>query len=59
MGFGEWAVCLRGEDPLIGFCGFRFLDGTSEIELLYGIAPRLLGTRADDGSRTSGAAVWF
>jgi ribosomal-protein-alanine N-acetyltransferase len=38
-GFGHWAVCPRESDTLIGFCGFRFLDDTTEIELLYGLAP--------------------
>jgi len=42
-GFGEWAVCLRGHDPLIGFCGLRFLGDPPEIELLYGIAPPYWG----------------
>ena len=38
-GFGEWAVCLRGKDPLIGFCGFRFTGDPPEVELFYGLAP--------------------
>jgi ribosomal-protein-alanine N-acetyltransferase len=38
-GFGEWAVCLKGKEPLIGFCGFRFIGDPSEVELLYGLAP--------------------
>jgi ribosomal-protein-alanine N-acetyltransferase len=37
-GFGEWAVFPREEERLIGFCGFRFVAGTPEIELLYGLA---------------------
>ncbi len=42
-GFGHWAVCPAGDDALIGFCGFRFLDETPEIELLYGLAPAYWG----------------
>jgi [ribosomal protein S5]-alanine N-acetyltransferase len=37
-GFGIWAVIHRENGELIGFCGFRFLDDTPEIELLYGIS---------------------
>jgi RimJ/RimL family protein N-acetyltransferase len=25
--------------PMIGFCGFRFLEDSTEIELLYGLLP--------------------
>jgi RimJ/RimL family protein N-acetyltransferase len=35
-GFGQWAVFLKSEPPLIGFCGFRLRDSTPE--LLYGLA---------------------
>jgi RimJ/RimL family protein N-acetyltransferase len=37
-GFGIWAVIHRENGDLIGFCGLRFLDGTPEIELIYGIS---------------------
>jgi ribosomal-protein-alanine N-acetyltransferase len=37
-GFGIWAAIHRENGDLIGFCGFRFLDGTPEIELIYGIS---------------------
>lgn len=37
-GFGLWAVIHKESGGLIGFCGFRFLDDTSEVELLYGIS---------------------
>jgi ribosomal-protein-alanine N-acetyltransferase len=42
-GFGLWMVCFRGHQTLIGFCGFRFLDATPAIELLYGLAPTSWG----------------
>ena len=42
-GFGHWAVCPAGEAALVGFCGFRFLDETPEVELLYGLAPAYWG----------------
>ncbi len=38
-GFGEWVVEPRGEARAIGFCGLRFVAGTPEIEILYGLAP--------------------
>ena len=42
-GFGEWIVEPRGEPRPIGFCGFRFVAGTPEIEILYGLAPDCWG----------------
>jgi ribosomal-protein-alanine N-acetyltransferase len=42
-GFGLWIVCFRGHQTLIGFCGFRFLDATTVVELLYGLAPAYWG----------------
>lgn len=36
-GFGQWAVVLRAEGTLIGYVGFKYLEQTPEIELLYGI----------------------
>lgn len=38
-GFGLFAVIHKEDEKVIGFCGFRFLDDTDEIELLYGILP--------------------
>ena len=41
--FGIWAIIYKQQDELIGFCGFRFLDDTPEIELLYGISSQYWG----------------
>jgi RimJ/RimL family protein N-acetyltransferase len=35
-GFGFWAVTLRDDDKLIGYCGLIFLDDTTEVEVAYG-----------------------
>jgi ribosomal-protein-alanine N-acetyltransferase len=52
-GYGHWAVCLRGTDDVIGFCGFRVLDDGPDIELLYGLAPAHWGKGlATEASRT-------
>ncbi len=37
-GWGQWAVVVKDEEKLIGYCGLKFLDDTPEVELLYGIA---------------------
>ncbi len=37
-GFGIWGVVYEESEELVGFCGFRSLDDTPEIELLYGIS---------------------
>lgn len=36
-GFGQWAVVHKTEGELIGYVGFKHLEQTPEIELLYGI----------------------
>ncbi len=42
-GFGLWSVFFKGEDVLIGFCGFRHFDDPPEVEILYGVTPRHWG----------------
>ncbi len=37
-GFGRWAVIYKEDKKLIGWCGLKFLDKTSEIEIGCGIA---------------------
>ena len=36
FGYGVWALELRGEGRLVGYCGLRHLAPTDEVELLYG-----------------------
>lgn len=38
-GFGFWAVLLKEDNALIGFCGLRVFGDASDVEILYGIAP--------------------
>jgi RimJ/RimL family protein N-acetyltransferase len=46
-GFGFWAIRFKNDPQLIGFAGLRFFteDGaeTSEVEILYGVAPEHWG----------------
>jgi ribosomal-protein-alanine N-acetyltransferase len=37
-GFGQFAMVHKGHDKLIGYCGFKFLEESGEVELLYGLA---------------------
>ena len=37
QGFGQWAVELKESGEVIGYAGFKHLDKTEEVELLYGI----------------------
>lgn len=37
-GFGLWAVVEKDSGHVIGYCGLIFLEGTTEIELAYGLA---------------------
>lgn len=36
-GFGQWAMALKDEGTFIGYAGFKQLEQTPEVELLYGI----------------------
>ncbi|HEY0322586.1 MAG TPA: GNAT family N-acetyltransferase [Pyrinomonadaceae bacterium] len=36
-GFGQWVVVHKEDGKLIGYAGFKHLDQTPEVELLYGI----------------------
>lgn len=36
-GYGLWVVCPRGEETIIGFCGYWFFHDPPELELLYGV----------------------
>ena len=38
-GFGLFGIRPRGETELIGFCGFRSIEGSREVELLYALLP--------------------
>lgn len=37
-GFGLWAVTVKESEEMIGYCGLILLDGTTEIEVAYGLA---------------------
>jgi RimJ/RimL family protein N-acetyltransferase len=37
LGFGYWAMELKGEARMVGYCGLRHLTATREVELLYGV----------------------
>ena len=42
-GHGVWAVRLRADNVLIGWCGFAAPDIGEDPEILYGLAPRYWG----------------
>ncbi len=52
-GFGFWALILKDDETLIGFCGLRVFADPADIELLYGIAPSHWG----QGLATEAAAA--
>jgi ribosomal-protein-alanine N-acetyltransferase len=37
-GFGWWAAVLKAENKLIGWCGLKVFENTTEVELLYLLA---------------------
>jgi ribosomal-protein-alanine N-acetyltransferase len=42
-GIGMWCVVLRGHEDTIGFCGFRFIDATTDVEIMYGFRRQYWG----------------
>jgi ribosomal-protein-alanine N-acetyltransferase len=40
---GMWFVHEKPGSPLIGFCGFLPVEGTPDIELMYGLLPQFWG----------------
>ena len=36
-GYGLWGISLKGEVPLVGFCGFWHFHDPPQLELLYGL----------------------
>ena len=43
LGYGQWALELRGEGRLFGHCGLKYLVPTDEVELYYGADPAYWG----------------
>jgi [ribosomal protein S5]-alanine N-acetyltransferase len=42
-GFGIWGVYSKERQNLIGFCGYRYIDKSSRIEIIYGLEPKFWG----------------
>jgi ribosomal-protein-alanine N-acetyltransferase len=42
-GIGLWGVLLKSSNKLAGFCGFRFIEDSRDVELLYGLLPQHWG----------------
>jgi ribosomal-protein-alanine N-acetyltransferase len=43
LGYGQWALELKGEGRLVGHCGLKYLVPTDEVELYYGADPDFWG----------------
>jgi len=55
---GMWMVFRKDNGSLAGFCGFRRIAGSSEVELLYGLWPHFWGQGlATEASRA--AVEWL
>jgi len=53
-GFGLWAAVYKEEKKLIGFCGLKYLDCTTEVEVGYRLAKNYWGMGlATEGARAS------
>ena len=42
-GFGLWAVALKENGKVIGYCGLIFLEETTDVEIAYGFARAFWG----------------
>src|ERR1035438_3861452 len=59
-GVGLWCVLPKPASALAGFCGFRYIDDASEIELLYGLLPDYWGQGlATEAARAALASYGF
>ena len=43
LGYGQWALELKGEGRLVGHCGLKYLVPTDEVELYYWADPAYWG----------------
>ncbi|HEX8502372.1 MAG TPA: GNAT family N-acetyltransferase [Pyrinomonadaceae bacterium] len=43
LGYGQWALELKGEGRFVGYCGLRHMIPTDEVELYYGADPAYWG----------------
>jgi RimJ/RimL family protein N-acetyltransferase len=43
FGLGMWAAQSWNGEAIIGFCGFRFIEDTKDVELMYGFLPAYWG----------------
>jgi len=56
---GFWIISTGQDRPAAGFCGFRFHEGKTEIELLYGLLPEYWGRGfATESSRAVLEYLW-
>ena len=59
FGVGYWGVHTLGTSQMIGFCGFRFIDSTPRIEIVYGLLPHYWGRGiATEASQSALDYVW-
>jgi ribosomal-protein-alanine N-acetyltransferase len=59
FGVGYWGVHTLETRQMIGFCGFRFIDSTPRIEIMYGLLPRYWGGGiATEASQAALDYVW-
>lgn len=42
-GYGIWAIVESNASQMVGYCGLRYLDELSEVEVLYGLAKAYWG----------------
>jgi ribosomal-protein-alanine N-acetyltransferase len=58
-GIGYWALHPADEEPLVGFCGFRGIEETPEIEIVHGLLPAYWGRGlATEAARAALNYLW-
>ena len=58
-GVGCWALHPADEEPLMGFCGFRGIEETPDIEIVYGLLPTYWGRGlATEAARAALDHLW-
>ena len=58
-GFGLWAVVRRVDQVFLGWCGLKYLDSTTEVEVGLSTGTALLGAGICDRERDRQRQLWL
>ncbi|BAZ11113.1 putative acetyltransferase [Calothrix sp. NIES-4071] len=59
QGYGIWAIVENASSQMIGYCGLRYLDELSEVEVLYGLSKAYWGRGIATSSASAAVSYGF